>query len=177
MYFLKATTLLSALGRQPGFSVYSLFKNTKRHLLVIEIKPKNEDCNSDLVKLANEMKDIIDKYIDDNIIGNQCSVYAMDLKYDGIYYYRLILLDKFFLPRNCYDLGVIPASIEALTVVKAIITKLRLQKENLEVVKYKLTKGKERIEKDYKNLENNIAELVSKYYEPTDEEIKTDKDN
>ncbi|CAJ0648470.1 6395_t:CDS:2 [Entrophospora sp. SA101] len=53
--------------RQPGFSVYSLFKNTKRHLLVIEIKSKNEDCNSDLVKLANEMKDIIDKCIDDNI--------------------------------------------------------------------------------------------------------------
>lgn len=58
-----------------------------------------------------------------------------------------------------------------------IITKLRLQKENLEVEKYKLTKEKERIEKDYKNLENNIAEVVSKYYEPTDEEIKINKDN
>ncbi|CAJ0826167.1 5535_t:CDS:2 [Entrophospora sp. SA101] len=46
-----------------------------------------------------------------------------------------------------------------------------------EVEKYKLTKEKERIEKDYKNLENNIAEVVSKYYEPTDEEIKIDKDN
>ncbi|CAJ0759560.1 15584_t:CDS:2, partial [Entrophospora sp. SA101] len=54
---------------------------------------------------------------------NQCSVYAMDLKYDGIYYYILILLDKFFLLRNCYDLGVIPASIEALTVVKYIVIK------------------------------------------------------
>src|SRR3954454_12769785 len=42
-----------------------------------------------------------------------------------------------------------------------IITKLRLQKENLEVEKYKLTKEKERIEKDYKiimsKLENELT--------------------
>jgi hypothetical protein len=58
-----------------------------------------------------------------------------------------------------------------------IITRLGLQKKNLELEKYKLTKEKERIEKDYKNFENNITEVVSKYYEPTDEEIKIDKDN
>ncbi|CAG8627940.1 8327_t:CDS:10, partial [Ambispora gerdemannii] len=77
---------------------------------------------------GNEMKDIIDKCIDDGVKNNdliicgllvegfQCRLFAMDLKYEAIY--RMILLGKFYLPRDSSDLGVLPTSIERLIQMK-----------------------------------------------------------
>lgn len=48
-----------------------------------------------------------------------CTVYAMDLKYEAIY--RMILLGKFYLPRDNSDLGVLPTSIERLMQIKVSI--------------------------------------------------------
>ncbi|CAG8614229.1 11295_t:CDS:10, partial [Diversispora eburnea] len=99
----------SLQGRKADFSVYMPIK----------------DC--DLVKLGNEMKDILDKCIDNGvgnknmtICGFQCRLFAMDLKYEAIY--RMILLGKFYLPRDNSDLGVLPTSIERLMQIKTIMT-------------------------------------------------------
>ncbi|RHZ84847.1 hypothetical protein Glove_74g86 [Diversispora epigaea] len=101
-------------GRKADFSVYMPIR----------------DC--DFVKLGNEMKDIIDKCIDDGVKNNdliicgllvegfQCRLFAMDLKYEAIY--RMILLGKFYLPRDSSDLGVLPTSIERLMQMKTIMT-------------------------------------------------------
>ncbi|CAG8697679.1 6267_t:CDS:2, partial [Scutellospora calospora] len=79
------------------------------------------DC--DFVKLGNEMKDILDKCINngvDNknliICGFQCRLFVMDLKYEAIY--RMILLGKFYLPRDNSDFSVLPTSIERLMQIK-----------------------------------------------------------
>lgn len=69
----------SLQGRQADFSIYVPIKDKRIYLLTSEVKSadymvsnKNkitlEDC--DLVKLGNEMKDIIDKCIDDGIKNN-----------------------------------------------------------------------------------------------------------
>ncbi|CAG8578662.1 2393_t:CDS:10 [Cetraspora pellucida] len=125
----------SLQGRKADFSIYIPIKGKKCYLLTSEVKSANyilsnknkitsEDC--DLVKLGNGMKDIIDKCIEDGvedtnliICGFQCRVYAMDLKYEAIY--RMILLGKFYLPRDSSDFGVLPTSIERLMQVKNIM--------------------------------------------------------
>ncbi|CAG8850648.1 14286_t:CDS:2, partial [Gigaspora margarita] len=128
-------------GRKADFSVYIPIRGNKFYLLTSETKSadfilsnKNkislEDC--DFVKLGNKMKDIIDKCIDDGVKNNdliicgllvegfQCRLFAMDLKYEAIY--RMILLGKFYLPRDSSDLGVLSTSIERLMQIKTIMT-------------------------------------------------------
>ncbi|CAJ0904215.1 4597_t:CDS:2 [Entrophospora sp. SA101] len=49
----------------------------KAHLLIAEFKPprnKDQKLWNDLVKLGNEMKDAIDKAIDDSVDGNVLNV-------------------------------------------------------------------------------------------------------
>ncbi|CAG8698487.1 1425_t:CDS:1, partial [Funneliformis mosseae] len=66
----------SLQGRKADFSIYIPIRGNKFYLLISEVKSagyilsnknKNslEDC--DLVKLGNEMKDILDKCIDDGV--------------------------------------------------------------------------------------------------------------
>ncbi|CAG8488247.1 6313_t:CDS:2, partial [Scutellospora calospora] len=125
---------------EPNMLVKELFSGQLmfwKHLYIGNVKVKSaeymssnknkitlEDC--DLVKLGNEMKDIIDKCFDDGvedsnlvICGFLCRVYTMDLKFEAIY--RMILLGKFYLPRDSSDLGVLPISIERLMQVKNIM--------------------------------------------------------
>ncbi|RHZ59533.1 hypothetical protein Glove_363g46 [Diversispora epigaea] len=131
----------SLQGRKADFSVYMPIRGNKFYLLVSEIKSadfmlsnKNKIPleDGDFVKLGNEMKDILDKCID-NGVGNknmticgllvegfQCRLFAMDLKYEAIY--RMILLGKFYFPRDNSDLGVLPTSIERLMQIKTIMT-------------------------------------------------------
>lgn len=49
-------------------------------------------------------------------LGFQCSLYTMDLRYDAIC--RMTLLGQFFLPRNNYDFGVLPNTIQMLMMTK-----------------------------------------------------------
>ncbi|CAG8775596.1 19886_t:CDS:2, partial [Gigaspora rosea] len=110
-------------GRKANFSVYTQLKNNKYYLLASEIKSprhmsskKIDFLNCDLVKLGNEMKDMLDKCIED---GFQCSVFIMDLKFDAIY--RMIPLRKFFLPQNIHNLNIIAIAIEELMQARNII--------------------------------------------------------
>ncbi|RIB04499.1 hypothetical protein C2G38_2283909, partial [Gigaspora rosea] len=125
-------------GRKANFSVYTQLKNNKYYLLASEIKSprhmsskKIDFLNCDLVKLGNEMKDMLDKCIEDGVKngnlticgilveGFQCSVFIMDLKFDAIY--RMIPLRKFFLPQNIHNLNIIAIAIEELMQARNII--------------------------------------------------------
>ncbi|CAJ0914935.1 15390_t:CDS:2 [Entrophospora sp. SA101] len=117
------------IGNKPDFSVYNMFKESNHNLLVMEVKPVKPNTNplfSDLRKLGNEMKDIIDKCIEDGIyddrlkIWHECDAFVMDIKHDAVY--RMIHLGKFFAPRNCYDLSVISSAVELLSTIKSIVT-------------------------------------------------------
>ncbi|CAG8797019.1 8001_t:CDS:10, partial [Gigaspora margarita] len=118
-------------GKKPDFGIYSSYKGKIMHLLVVEVKPPCKKNSDDLIKLGNEMKDIIDKCIDDeinikNIVicgllieGFQCNVFAMDLEYEATY--RLIFFGRFYFPRSSYDLSVLSRAIENLMRVKDIV--------------------------------------------------------
>jgi len=121
-------------GRVPDFTVSTSAKNKKQHLLVAEVKsPKHSSkaLPDDLVKLGNEMKDSLDKMLDDGIDardmvicglhvqGLRCSLFTMDLKYDGVY--RMILLDRFYLPRDHYDFILFQKAAEVLMQAKLIV--------------------------------------------------------
>lgn len=63
----------SLQGRKPDFAVFTSNQYKKAHLLVVEVKSakhhatKSKELYDDLVKLGNEMKDVIDKIIDDGV--------------------------------------------------------------------------------------------------------------
>ncbi|CAI2166265.1 5998_t:CDS:2 [Funneliformis geosporum] len=65
----------SLKGKKPDFEVHVSMNQIKENLLVLEINPTdharpNKDTLNDLVKLANELKESIDKIIDDGISDN-----------------------------------------------------------------------------------------------------------
>ncbi|RUP45547.1 hypothetical protein BC936DRAFT_148032 [Jimgerdemannia flammicorona] len=114
-----------ALGQKPDFSVFTSAKNKKEFLFVTEVEsPKHRGPEglfnglfNDKAKLGNLMKDSLDKVIDDGVEnkdvvvcgllkqGLRCSLYAIDLRYDGVY--RMITLGRFFLPRDNHDFWII----------------------------------------------------------------------
>ncbi|CAJ0832149.1 16245_t:CDS:2 [Entrophospora sp. SA101] len=63
----------SLRGRIPDFSVSYSYKNRKVDLLVVEVKPPNK-VFADLVKLGNELKDVLDKAAEDGICCNNLRV-------------------------------------------------------------------------------------------------------
>ncbi|CAJ0746303.1 18662_t:CDS:2, partial [Entrophospora sp. SA101] len=93
------------IENKPDFLVYNMFKESNHILLVMEVKPlvkpNTNPLFNDLRKPGNEMKDIIDKCIE-----------------DGIYDDRMIYLGKFFAPCICYDLSVTSSAIELLSTIK-----------------------------------------------------------
>ncbi|CAG8688624.1 4033_t:CDS:2, partial [Funneliformis mosseae] len=122
-------------GRRADFSIYTQIQSNKYYLLVSEIKParymSSKETNFvdfDLIKIGNEMKNMLDKCIKNGVKtkdlsicsilveGFQCSVFVMDLKFDAIY--RMILLGKFFLPQNVHNLNVLSIAIEELMQIK-----------------------------------------------------------
>ena len=120
----------SLKGRKPDFEVHVSMNQRKENLLVLEIKSTdhawpNKDILNDLVKLANELKDCIDKIIDDGLwniswrqvihycfkwaktfngltinstvtIGPKCTFYIMDLWYESNWVYS-----------TCLEIGII----------------------------------------------------------------------
>ncbi|CAG8594494.1 9553_t:CDS:2 [Ambispora leptoticha] len=99
--------------------------------MVTEVKsPKyhGKTLPDDMVKLENEMKDLLDKIIDDGIDTKdvvvcdllvQDNLFVMDLKYDDIY--QMILLNCFYLSRDHNDFGVFSKAAEVLMQVKMIM--------------------------------------------------------
>ncbi|CAG8616168.1 1962_t:CDS:10 [Funneliformis mosseae] len=122
-------------GRKPDFELHISMNQRKENLLVLEIKPTNharpnKDTLNDLVKLANELKDCIDKIINDGISDNvtvcgilvegcKCTFYIMDLQYDALY--RMIQLGVFYLPRDRHDFCVINNALEVLLHAQDIV--------------------------------------------------------
>ncbi|CAJ0843215.1 7504_t:CDS:2 [Entrophospora sp. SA101] len=105
-------------GRKPDFSVYVSAYKHKAHLLVAEFKPprnKGQRLWGDLVKLGNEMKDVIDKIIEDDGVDRNVAVCGIIVQ--GKY----LINDSFrpfYLHQNQHDLGVISTAIELLLYAK-----------------------------------------------------------
>jgi len=126
----------SLKGRKPDFAVFTSGL-CKMHLLVTEVKPPRhcataKDLWSDLVKLGNELKDVIDTIADKDVgtavvvcgllvEGFRCDLFVMDLKYEAIY--RMIHLGRFYLPRDRCDFDVLSNAIEVLLQTKTIVTR------------------------------------------------------
>jgi len=125
----------SLRGRKPDFGVF-VSGQPKAHLLVVEVKPvkyhtADGGWRNDLVKLGNEMKDIIDLIVNDGVEpievcgllveGFRCDLFVMDLKFDAIY--RMIRLGRFYLPQDRHNFDVLPGVINILLQTKSIIIK------------------------------------------------------
>ncbi|KAG0301300.1 hypothetical protein BGZ97_002835 [Linnemannia gamsii] len=108
-------------GVRPDFQSYFRSGNNKFHLLMIEIKKKQQAGSSvlsDLEKLALQLKDCLDGLAQDCInvngvriygiviVGHEIDLYAMSLEAPGMYIMRQI--SKAYLPRNHFDLGMLP---------------------------------------------------------------------
>ncbi|KAI9497237.1 hypothetical protein BDB00DRAFT_805617 [Zychaea mexicana] len=107
----------------------------KQGLLIVEIKPPHKvrtGSRPDLVKLANEMKDSLDKMVQDGVDnpkitilgllveGFRCTLFVMDLKYQAVY--RLIPLAVFYIPRDLHDFDVLSSSFEALVTMRQMVS-------------------------------------------------------
>ncbi|KAI9493185.1 hypothetical protein BDB00DRAFT_788228 [Zychaea mexicana] len=106
-----------------------------QRLLIAEIKPPHKvrtGSRPDLIKLALQMKDSIDKMINDGvddpeitvsgllIEGFRCTLFVMDLKYQKIY--RFIPLQVFYIPRDRHDFGVLLHSFKALSTMERMVS-------------------------------------------------------
>ncbi|CAG8575447.1 10572_t:CDS:10 [Ambispora leptoticha] len=118
-------------GKKADNTVFLTAKKLKEFLLVTEVKSPRYRKNgmlNDLVKLGNELKDALDKVIDDGIDSKdvaicgllvQGNVFKLDLKYEAIY--RMVLLGRFYLPRDHHDFSVFTRGIEVMLQTQAII--------------------------------------------------------
>ncbi|CAJ0831081.1 7843_t:CDS:2 [Entrophospora sp. SA101] len=97
----------SLKGRIPDFSVGYSYKNRKVDLLVMEVKPPSKD-SSDLVKLGNELKDIIDKSAENGICYNDLCLGG--LLVEGSLSYETCR--EIFFAHNYYNLDTAPTTIE-----------------------------------------------------------------
>ncbi|KAF9120021.1 hypothetical protein BGX30_003423 [Mortierella sp. GBA39] len=111
-------------GVRPDFQSYFADGNMKFYLLTIEIKKKQQAATailSDLEKVALQLKDCLDNLAKQRInldgvnvygivvIGYEVDLYAMSLDAPGLYIMRQ--LNKAFLPRNHFDLAVLPQTV------------------------------------------------------------------
>lgn len=121
-------------GTKAGLAVFTSNRHKQAYLLALEVKPPNYHSNnlwsSDTVKLGNELKDIIDKVIDDGVgedivvcgllvEGFRCDLFVMDLKYNAVY--RMIRLGRCYLPRDRHDFAILYPTIELLLQAKSIV--------------------------------------------------------
>ncbi|KAG9300953.1 hypothetical protein G9A89_005011 [Geosiphon pyriformis] len=103
-------------GRKPDFAVLTSGQS-KVPLLVAEVKPATHRVNrgpwSDLAKLGNELKDMVDSIIDVHstqmggilIEGFRCDPFVMDRKFNNIY--RMIQLGRFYLLQDRHNFDTI----------------------------------------------------------------------
>nr|CAG8597312.1 13793_t:CDS:2 [Entrophospora candida] len=128
----------SLKGRIPDFSVGYSYKNRKVDLLVMEVKPPSKD-SSDLVKLGNELKDIIDKSAEDGICYNDLCVCG--LLVEGSLSYETCR--EIFFAHNYYNLDTAPTTIELMMqtkVAKIIHKKLSDKDEDSFILRMNMTR-------------------------------------
>lgn len=125
--FSRLDPSLSSCGKRADFSVVS---NKSNHLLfTLEAKANKTKYIDDLIKLCRELKDSIKSIHDGGYAGiplcgivmkgSSCDVYVMDHKYDGLY--RVVLLKRFHLPRDCYDMNQLVSIFPLFDKLKSIV--------------------------------------------------------
>ncbi|KAI9263414.1 hypothetical protein BDA99DRAFT_605041 [Phascolomyces articulosus] len=86
-------------------------------LLIAEIKPPGKvksGSRPDLVKLGNEMKNSIDKMVNDGIDNKDISVFGLLIEET----YRLVLVSTFFIPQDRHDFARLPNCFSALSTMR-----------------------------------------------------------
>jgi len=77
LFWIVTWNTSSLQGKKTDF-VVNTNTSSKQHLLIVEIKPPkhaaNDSKREDLVKLGNEMKDSIDKMINDGIDSDDLAI-------------------------------------------------------------------------------------------------------
>ncbi|GAN03576.1 hypothetical protein MAM1_0043c03031 [Mucor ambiguus] len=125
--FTRLDPSLACSGKRADFSVVSL--KSCHALLSLEAKSNRTKNVDEMVKLCKEMKDTI-KAIHKEKRGNvavcgilmrdvSSQVYVMDHEFDGLY--RVVLLGKFDLPRDCYGMQNLVSIISVFEKLKTIV--------------------------------------------------------
>ncbi|KAL0144484.1 hypothetical protein V8B55DRAFT_1000253 [Mucor lusitanicus] len=134
----RFTTLdlsLASCRKRADFSVVSV--KSSHALLTLETKSHKTKNVDKIIKLCREMEDCmmaIHKESHGNVAlcgllmrGISCQVYLMDHEFDGLY--RVVLLGKFDLPRDCYCMqnlvSIIPVFEKLQSIVHSSVAILR----------------------------------------------------
>ncbi|SAL97121.1 hypothetical protein [Absidia glauca] len=127
----KRQTDPEAQGRKGDFSVYTCDKHLSQLVFLMECKPPRASSSDDFTKMANCLKDCIDKAIKDGVDhsaltvcgliceSGRCKVFSMDLKYHGMY--RLIEIGTFYLPRDHNNLDVMLGAFQVMNQCQKIV--------------------------------------------------------
>ncbi|KAI9254065.1 hypothetical protein BY458DRAFT_521345 [Sporodiniella umbellata] len=127
----KRQTDHDAKARKGDFSVYTCDNHLSQLVFLMECKPPRANPSDDFVKMANCLKDCLDKAIKDGadhsvltVCGllcesSRCKVFSMDLKYHGMY--RLIEIGTFYLPRDHNNLDVMLGAFQVMNQCQKIV--------------------------------------------------------
>jgi hypothetical protein len=126
--FIKMDPSLVDYGKRTDFTVVSQCEN---HLLLsLEAKRVGRTISGDFIKLAKELKDSLKEinssgYKNTPVVGllmkgSLCEVYVMDHEFDGLY--RMILVDKAYLPRDIYDIVNFKSAIAAFKKMNLVVS-------------------------------------------------------
>ncbi|CEP15557.1 hypothetical protein [Parasitella parasitica] len=125
--FTRLDPSLACSGKRADFSVVSV--KSSHALLSLEAKSNKTKYVDELIKLCREMKDCI-KAIHKEKHGNVAvcgilmrgvasQVYVMDHVFDGLY--RVVLVGKFDLPRDCYGMYNLASIIPVFEKLQSIV--------------------------------------------------------
>jgi hypothetical protein len=115
---------------KPDFSVYNISGSAKCVVLIAEFKPteKNSNVESDLVKLAKQMKETLNKLIINGVMkpkvcgvhceGENVQTYVMDLPSPKLY--RITNTSKIKLFKNVDQMSLLPNVIKHLLCLKEV---------------------------------------------------------
>ncbi|KAI7853080.1 hypothetical protein BDC45DRAFT_606962 [Circinella umbellata] len=149
---------------------FSFGSMPEQGLAIVEIKPPEKVRNGsrpDFIKLANEMKDSIDKMVNDGmddadisvvgvlVEGFKCTMFVMDLKYQATY--RLIPLSIFYLPRSRQGFYVLPFAYESLAILRKMTYFNANKCHAFHLKKKRLTVRNNYVVKSYDSSKNRYA--------------------
>ncbi|KAL0135940.1 hypothetical protein V8B55DRAFT_1551718 [Mucor lusitanicus] len=123
----------------PDFSVYNLSGSTKCVVLIAEFKHKEQNSyiESDLVKLAKQMKSTLNTLIINGVsqrkvCGIQCegeNVYAYTMDLPSPKLYRMASVSKIKLFKNLDQISLLPSVITHLLYLKTVASQTALKIE------------------------------------------------
>ncbi|KAF7725652.1 hypothetical protein EC973_009459 [Apophysomyces ossiformis] len=119
-------------GKKADFSIHTLDGDKSQLLLLVECKAPRSTSSDDFAKVANCLKDCIDKATragadNENIEvcglicnGVRCRAYAMDLKFHGVY--RMKEVGTFYVPHDRHNLDVLMSAFEVMSLLQIFVT-------------------------------------------------------